>query len=163
MIARNKIFESTQAFGPTLKALKADQKKIVFTNGCFDILHAGHIDLLEKAKQHGDVLILGLNTDESISALKGNDRPIQDLESRAMVLAGLQAVDYIIPFAEATPIKLIKTVMPDILVKGGDYVVEEIVGYTEVKENSGSVLTIPFLEGYSSSRIINKIKQSTHD
>lgn len=132
--------------------------KIVFTNGCFDILHKGHIELLAKASDLGDILIVGLNSDESVKRLKGKDRPVQDQSSRAMVLASLEFVDYVIVFREDTPAILIDTIIPDFLVKGGDYNPAEIVGYETVVQNGGKVLCIDLVKGYSSSSIIEKIK-----
>lgn len=160
MTAEKKIIKHFSDLEKELKTLFDKDKVIVFTNGCFDILHPGHIDLLEKARALGDVLVLGLNTDASIKGLKGNSRPIQNLDARALVLAGLESVDYIIPFDTPTPLALIKRVKPNILVKGGDYNIEDIVGYEFVRSYGGSVTTIPFLEGHSSSQIINKIKES---
>ena len=160
MLAKNKIFLNFHDLGVELKPLKDNDKVIVFTNGCFDILHPGHIDLLEKAKALGDILVLGLNTDASIKGLKGSSRPIQNLKDRSLVLAGLESVDFIIPFDTPTPLDLIKQVKPHILVKGGDYKIEDIVGYDFVTSNGGEVTTIQFLEGHSSSQIINKIKES---
>ena len=133
--------------------------RIVFTNGCFDILHPGHVDCLVKARQQGDRLIAGLNTDASVQRLKGSSRPIQAEQARALVLAGLRAVDLVVFFEEDTPLKLIQAILPDVLVKGGDYEIDEIVGAKEVIENGGTVATIPFLEGYSSSNIIEKIQR----
>jgi rfaE bifunctional protein nucleotidyltransferase chain/domain len=133
-------------------------KKIVFTNGCFDILHLGHIDYLAKAAGLGHVLVIGLNTDASVHRLKGGNRPLQDETSRAMVLASLGFVDLVVFFGEDTPYELIKTVQPDILVKGADYRPEEIVGYDILKARGGEVVTIEFLEGYSTTRIEQKIK-----
>lgn len=132
--------------------------KTVFTNGCFDILHPGHTDYLTKAKALGDLLVVGLNSDRSIQRLKGDKRPIQNLTARALVLSALSSVDYIISFEEDTPIKLIKAIKPNVLVKGGDYTEETIVGSEEVKKEGGTVSIIPFLEGYSTSEIIAKIK-----
>ena len=131
--------------------------KLVFTNGCFDILHLGHVDYLSKAADLGDILILGLNTDDSVSRIKGEKRPVQDLRSRSHVLASLSFVDYVIPFDESTPYELIKFINPDILVKGGDYQVEEIVGYDIVTNNGGKVLTIDITPGYSTTSILNRI------
>ncbi len=134
-------------------------KKIVFTNGCFDIIHLGHIDYLSKAKDLGDLLVIGLNTDASVSRLKGENRPIQDEVSRAMVLASLGFVDAVVFFGEDTPYNLIKTTQPDILVKGADYKPEDIVGYDIVKNKGGEVVTINYLPGYSTSAIESKIQQ----
>ena len=142
-----------------LEDWKAQDKTIVFTNGCFDILHAGHVDYLEKAKTLGDVLIVGLNTDRSIAMNKGNDRPINDAFSRSRVLSSLQCVDAIVFFDEKTPYQLILSMMPDFLVKGSDYDIKEIVGADEVINAGGQVKTIELLEGFSTTSIINKIKR----
>jgi D-glycero-beta-D-manno-heptose 1-phosphate adenylyltransferase len=132
--------------------------KVVFTNGCFDILHLGHVDYLEKAKKLGSKLILGLNTDKSIQRLKGPDRPITDEYSRARVIAALEFVDAVILFEEETPYDLISYLKPDILVKGDDYAIENIVGADVVLENGGTVKTVSLVKGYSTSTIISKIK-----
>jgi rfaE bifunctional protein nucleotidyltransferase chain/domain len=132
--------------------------KVVFTNGCFDILHLGHVDYLEKARNLGDKLILGLNTDNSVSRFKGPSRPIQDENARAHILASLQFVDLVVFFNEDTPLSLISTLMPHILVKGSDYLAENIVGADVVKKNGGAVKTIEFVPGYSTSRIVEKIR-----
>jgi len=141
-----------------ISALKAQKKSIVFTNGCFDILHIGHIHYLEAAKSLGDVLIVGLNTDKSVSDLKGPDRPINQQDDRANVLSALRAVDVVVLFDESTPLSLISEIMPDILVKGGDYTLETIVGADIVLAHHGKVEIIPFVDGKSTSSIINKIK-----
>ncbi len=133
------------------------QKKIVFTNGCFDILHRGHIDYLARAADLGDVLIVGLNTDQSVARLKGRQRPVQDQHSRAMILSALHFVEAVVLFDEDTPYELIRFVQPDVLVKGSDYKAEDIVGYDIVKQKNGEIITVDFLEGYSTSNIINKI------
>lgn len=135
-------------------------KKIVFTNGCFDILHLGHIDYLSKAKDEGNILIIGLNTDNSVSRIKGPTRPITDENSRAKILASLQFVDAVTLFDEETPYELINFVQPDVLVKGSDYKPEDIVGYDIVKAKNGKVVTIDFLEGYSTTAIEKKIKST---
>ena len=135
------------------------KKSIVFTNGCFDIIHPGHTDYLAKAKALGDVLIVGVNSDESVIRLKGPARPIQTLEARSLVLSALSSVDYVIPFEEDTPLALIKSIEPNVLVKGGDYTADTIVGAQEVLDTGGEVKVIPFLEGYSTSSIVAKIKQ----
>ena len=140
---------------------KIKNKKIVFTNGCFDILHSGHVKYLEQAKGLGDILIIGINSDDSVRKLKGDSRPINTLNDRAYVLSGLTIVDYIIAFDELTPLKLISQVLPDILVKGGDYKIDEIVGNDFVEKNGGIVKTVPFLDGASTTDIINKIKEMT--
>ena len=141
-----------------LKAWREKNKKIVFTNGCFDIIHPGHIDYLSQARDLGDILVLGLNTDQSVRRLnKGSNRPINDQGTRAYVLAGLASVDLIVFFDEETPYNLIKLLQPNVLVKGEDYEVEKIIGFDILKENGGEVITIPFLDGYSTSSLIKKI------
>ncbi len=132
--------------------------KVVFTNGCFDILHLGHVDYLEKARNLGDKLVLGLNTDDSVSRFKGPSRPIQDENSRAHILASLQFIDLVVFFNEDTPLALISRLLPDILVKGSDYLAENIVGADVVKKNGGVVKTIEFVPGYSTTRIVDKIR-----
>ena len=139
---------------------KFQDKKIVFTNGCFDILHLGHIDYLSKAKDEGDILVIGLNTDNSVSRLKGKTRPISDESSRTKILASLQFVDAVVLFDEDTPYELIKFVQPDVLVKGSDYKPEDIVGYDIVKAKNGKVVTIDFLDGYSTTAIEKKIRST---
>jgi rfaE bifunctional protein nucleotidyltransferase chain/domain len=134
-------------------------KRIVFTNGCFDILHLGHIDYLSKARDHGNLLIVGVNTDDSVRRLKGNGRPITDELSRSMIIASLHFVDAVILFDEDTPYELIKLIQPDILVKGKDYSAEEVVGYDIVTKKGGKVVTIDLVKGYSTSAIEEKIKQ----
>ena len=138
--------------------LKDIGAKVVFTNGCFDLIHRGHVTYLQKASAHGEALFLGLNTDESVTRLKGPDRPILPLEDRAGVLAALECIDYIIPFAEDTPKDLIAALLPDVLIKGGDYQSEEIVGREEVESQGGIVTTIPLIEGQSTTSIIEKIR-----
>jgi rfaE bifunctional protein nucleotidyltransferase chain/domain len=134
-------------------------RKIVFTNGCFDILHPGHVDYLMKARDLGRFLVLGLNSDDSVKRLnKAPNRPVNSEAERATVLAGLACVDLIVIFNEDTPLELIKTLKPDVLVKGNDWALEDVVGYKEVKEYGGDVLTIPLLEGYSTTSLIEKIK-----
>jgi rfaE bifunctional protein nucleotidyltransferase chain/domain len=142
-----------------INRIKADRKKIVFTNGCFDLLHIGHIRYLAQAKRLGDFLIIGLNSDSSVKELKGEDRPINSFEDRATLLSAIESVDLVIMFEEQTPENLIKDIVPDILVKGGDYNIEDIVGYQTVMQNGGQVKTLSFYEGYSSTNYINKIKK----
>ena len=157
-VIRKKIFTYTDAdYQRMLTIWQFQGRKIVFTNGCFDILHLGHIDYLSKAKDLGDLLIIGLNTDLSVSRIKGKNRPIQDEISRAMVLASLGFVDAVVFFGEDTPYNLIKITQPDILVKGADYKPEDIVGYDIVANKGGKVVTIEFLEGYSTTAIEKKI------
>ena len=132
-------------------------EEIVFTNGCFDILHAGHIAYLEAAAALGDRLIVGVNDDPSVKRLKGETRPINVLSSRLYLLASLSSVDAVVPFSEDTPLDLINLLRPDILVKGGDYQPENIVGATEVKSWGGEVKVIPFIEGFSTTKLESKI------
>lgn len=132
-------------------------KTIVFTNGCFDILHAGHIASLTEAAKHGNFLVVGLNADSSVKNLKGEGRPVNDEHSRALILASLAIVDAVVIFAEPTPRELIIAIKPDVLVKGGDYKVEDIAGAKEVIEWGGQVIMNPLLAGYSTSSIIHKI------
>ncbi|WP_184541684.1 D-glycero-beta-D-manno-heptose 1-phosphate adenylyltransferase [Mucilaginibacter sp. FT3.2] len=147
---------------PTLKNhirnWQSDGKKVVFTNGVFDLLHIGHITYLAKAAELGDKLIIGLNADSSVKRIKGESRPVNDESSRAAILAALFFVDAVVVFEEDTPLNLISTLLPDYLVKGADYSVENIVGAKEVIANGGEVKTINFVEGYSSTSIINKIR-----
>ena len=151
--ACNKVVNRTQ-LNEILFTLRAKQQEIVFTNGCFDILHKGHISYLQEAKKQGDILIVGLNSDASVKRLKGETRPINKEEDRAAILEALKCVDYIIIFEEDTPYSLIKEIQPDILVKGGDYKLENVVGREFAKE----VALIDFQQGYSSSNIIDKLK-----
>jgi rfaE bifunctional protein nucleotidyltransferase chain/domain len=137
---------------------KKEGKKIVFTNGCFDIIHAGHVDYLQKAKSLGDVLVVGLNSDSSVKRLKGEERPINPLEYRKKVLEALKPVDLVIVFEEDTPESLIKAVKPDILVKGGDYTIENIVGADFVQSYGGKVITIDFVYDVSTTKIAKKIR-----
>lgn len=157
-VVRNKIltFDELKLQIPRWELLS---KKIVFTNGCFDLLHLGHIDCLARAADEGDVLVVGLNSDASTSRLKGPNRPINGQEQRAMIIASLHFVDVVTVFDEATPLELIRLVQPDVLVKGGDYKPTEIVGYDVVKAKNGIVKTIDFLPGFSTSGIEEKILQ----
>lgn len=139
---------------------KAKGQRVVFTNGCFDILHLGHVDYLEKARNLGDRLIIGLNTDSSVSRFKGPQRPIQDQKSRARILSSLQFVDMVVLFDEDTPKELISTLVPDVLVKGSDYLAENIVGADVVKKAGGEVRTIDLVTGYSTSKVIEKIRNT---
>lgn len=129
---------------------------VVFTNGCFDILHIGHVRYLDQASALGSVLVVGVNSDESVKRLKGESRPLNTVSDRCELLAALSSTSIIIVFEEDTPINLIEALLPDILVKGGDYRVEDIVGYDTVIENGGDVLTLPFIEGYSTTSLIEK-------
>lgn len=134
-------------------------EKVVFTNGCFDILHYGHLHYLAQARDLGDRLIIGLNADDSVSRLKGPNRPIQDINTRQMMLASLEFVDGVVLFEEDTPLNLIKAVLPDVLVKGGDYTPDTIVGAKEVQAAGGEVKVLSFIPGYSTSSIEQKIKE----
>ncbi|MEN6295329.1 MAG: D-glycero-beta-D-manno-heptose 1-phosphate adenylyltransferase [Chloroherpetonaceae bacterium] len=138
--------------------LKEQGKTIVFTNGCFDIIHLGHIYYLSEAKKLGDYLIIGLNTDSSVKKLKGPERPINSEQDRAIVLDALKSVDFVVLFDEETPLELIREISPNILVKGGDYKADEIVGADFMKQHNGKVIIIPYLQGKSTTKIIEKIK-----
>ena len=142
-----------------IKVSKLNSEKIVMTNGCFDILHAGHIAYLEEAKSLGDRLLVAVNDDDSVSRLKGPKRPINSLNDRTKVLNGLVSVDWVISFSEDTPVCLIKGIKPDVLVKGGDYQLSEIIGGQEVLANGGKVKSLSFKEGFSTSAIIEKLKK----
>lgn len=139
---------------------KKENQKIVFTNGCFDLLHAGHVDYLMEAASLGNKLIIGLNSDASVKKLKGESRPINDDLTRSTLLAAMGFVDAVVFFSEETPFNLISGLLPDVLVKGGDYTIDGIVGAKEVMANGGTVKSLNFLPGYSSSAIIEKIKNS---
>jgi D-glycero-beta-D-manno-heptose 1-phosphate adenylyltransferase len=139
-----------------LSALRRKGKKIVFTNGCFDILHVGHVNYLSKARRLGDILVIGLNSDSSVKKIKGKGRPINKESDRAKVLSALYFVDYITSFNETTPENLIKKLKPDILVKGGDWKIEDIVGGAYVRSYGGKVKNIPFVKGYSTTSIIER-------
>lgn len=140
------------------KEWKQQGKKIVFTNGVFDLLHKGHIFSLSQAAKEGDKLVIGLNSDSSVKKLKGISRPINDQDARALLLASLVMVDAVVIFEEETPLKLITSILPDVLVKGGDYTVDQIAGAKEVIANGGKVVINPILNGYSTTAIINALK-----
>ena len=156
----NKILDLRAAKDKVITWQAAGQK-VVFTNGVFDLLHIGHVTYLAKAADMGEKLIIGLNADSSVRRIKGDDRPVNDQNSRAALLAALFFVDAVTIFDEDTPQNLIATLLPDILVKGADYTVENIVGAKEVLANGGEVKTITFVDGYSSTSIINKIRSHT--
>lgn len=141
-----------------LKELRKQGMKIVFTNGCFDLVHLGHVDYLEKSKAKGDILVVGLNSDASVKRIKGELRPIVDEKSRARLLAALEFVDFVVLFDEDTPASLITALVPDVLIKGNDYEISNIVGADFVLSNGGKVETVELVKGYSSSHIIEKIK-----
>lgn len=157
---KRKIFKNPKDLERFLHIWRFKNYKIVFTNGCFDIIHRGHIEYLLEASKLGDILILGLNTDDSIKRIKGEGRPIQDQKTRAIVLAAYSFINAIVLFDEETPLELIKFVRPNILVKGGDYKKEEIVGYDFVNSYGGEVVVLPYIEGYSTTDIIKKISLS---
>ena len=148
-----------EEFLPERKKLKDENKKLVFTNGCFDILHRGHVEYLNQAKDLRDLLIIGLNSDDSVKRLKGQDRPINNENDRAFLLDNLKSVDYVIVFNEDTPYNLIKEIIPDFLVKGGDWKEEDIVGYDIVKENGGEVKSLNYVNNYSTTGLIEKINR----
>ena len=142
-----------------VNAWKQAEEDVVFTNGCFDIIHRGHIEVLAQTADLGDKLIIGLNSDTSIQKLKGKNRPIIEEQSRAILLASLEFVDAVVIFSEDTPLKLISALLPDVLAKGGDYEIETIVGHEIVQQNGGKVKLVPFVDGFSSTTIIDKIKK----
>lgn len=139
---------------------KDNGEEVVFTNGCFDILHLGHVDYLEKSKELGTKLVVGLNTDASVRKLKGPERPMNNEQARSRIMAALSCVDAVILFGEETPLELISAILPDVLVKGSDYTVENIVGADVVMNNGGTVKTINLVDGYSTTGLINKIKKN---
>lgn len=154
----NNIFNATDDLD-FLKELKAQNKKIVFTNGVFDIIHRGHVEYLTEAKSLGDILIVGLNSDSSVKMIKGDKRPIVAEENRAYVLANLKPVDYVVIFTEDTPYNTIKKIIPDILVKGADWAEDKIIGSDIVKQSGGEIKRITFVENNSSTNIIDRIIQ----
>ena len=148
---------SLEEISSRVRSWRKESRKLVFTNGCFDILHSGHVRYLQTAAGFGDILVLGLNSDSSVRKLKGPRRPIMTQADRAYLLSALEAIDYIVIFDEETPARLIQTVSPDVLVKGGDYLPEDVVGYDTVTENGGCVKIVPYVEGKSTSGIVNSI------
>ena len=142
-----------------IQPLQQQGKKIVFTNGCFDILHAGHVDIFQQARNLGDALVIAVNSDISIKKIKGEKRPVVPQAQRMQVLAALEAIDYVVIFDEENPLKIIKELQPDILVKGGDWPVETIVGREIVEKKGGKVLSIPLMEGISTTNIIEEVKK----
>ena len=150
---------SEDALLPLVAEARDRNERVIMTNGCFDVLHAGHVAYLEEAKSLGDRLVVAINDDDSVRRLKGDPRPVNELEDRMLVLAGLASVDWVVPFPEDTPERLITAVLPDILVKGGDYNAEDIAGARAVLENGGEVRVLAFREGHSSSRIIDKLSE----
>jgi D-glycero-beta-D-manno-heptose 1-phosphate adenylyltransferase len=157
-IINNKIVSDWDKLPEILGTWRKSKGKIVFTNGCFDIIHRGHIELLSKAADQGQKLIVGLNSDSSVRRLKGEGRPLQDETSRAMIMAGFGFVDLVVLFHQDTPLELISLIKPDVLVKGGDYKAEDIVGFDVVTQNKGQVISVNFVEGYSTTAIVRKMK-----
>ncbi len=143
------------------RSWKRDGRTIVFTNGCFDLVHPGHVRYLRQAREMGDLLVVGLNSDASVKKLKGPGRPILNLDERSEVLLALRWVDAVVPFDEETPLELIRRVRPHVLVKGGDWAVEQIVGREVVQEGGGRVVSLPFHEGSSTTDIIERIRSSS--
>ena len=157
-LIQSKIFDSKQAFLPLLAKWRQAGHSVVFTNGCFDLVHRGHIDSLSKAAVFGDKLVVGLNSDTSVKFLKGKNRPLIDQQSRAILLASLIMVDAVVIFEQDTPYELIKGILPDVLVKGSEYLLEEIAGYDIVLAEGGKVERIDLTAGFSTSALIDKIK-----
>jgi rfaE bifunctional protein nucleotidyltransferase chain/domain len=156
----NKIVSQKKALA-IRERLRRKRKKVVFTNGCFDIVHSGHAVYLDKARKKGDFLMVGLNSDISVRRIKGSNRPIIRFKDRALLLAYLESVDLVVEFSDDTPLNLIKKLKPDILVKGADYRISDIVGAREVREYGGRVIRIPLLKGRSTSSILEKIKRAS--
>jgi len=156
-VLQKKFIKNHKKLKEILDRLKKSGKKIVFTNGCFDLIHPGHVDYLEKAKSLGDILVVAINSDSSVKRLKGEKRPILNENDRVKIISSFYFVDYVTIFQEDTPYNLIKILIPDILVKGGDWDIDKIVGKDIVEKNGGKVLNIEFKEGYSTSGIIEKI------
>ena len=142
---------------PILDKLKKEGKKVVFTNGCFDILHVGHIRYLKEAKGYGDILVVAVNSDLSVKSIKGDKRPIVSQSERAEVVAALEMVDYVIMFDEDTPYNIIKKLQPDVLIKGGDWTIDKIIGRDIVEARGGKVIAIPFIEGASTTGIVERV------
>ncbi|MBE2280550.1 MAG: D-glycero-beta-D-manno-heptose 1-phosphate adenylyltransferase [Ignavibacteriaceae bacterium] len=148
---------SFESISEQINSLKANGKRIVFTNGVFDILHAGHVDYLNKARELGDILIVGLNSDSSVKRIKGEKRPLVNEIERAFIISNLKAVNFVCIFNEDTPFNLISAIIPDILVKGGDWTIENIVGKDVVEGNGGKVLNIPFVNFQSTTSIVKTV------
>ena len=153
----NKIFD-LQLLMKKIEKWRSENKKIVFTNGCFDLIHLGHIEILARSADYGDKLIIGVNSDLSIKKLKGENRPIIEESSRIKQLSALEFVDAVVLFDEDTPIKLIESIKPNVITKGGDYTAKNIVGNEVVSQKNGEVIIIPLTQGYSTTSILNKIK-----
>lgn len=157
-LIKNKVF-TLDGIRHQTKRWRLLSKKIVFTNGCFDILHEGHLEILSQAAEAGDILIIGINTDASVKRLKGEARPVNNQSFRSLMLAELIMVDAVVLFDEDTPLELIKEIEPDVLLKGGDYEINQIVGAEEVIKNGGEVKIVPLVKGFSTSLLIQKIQQ----
>lgn len=158
-MAANSKIKTLRSIVPIIRSLQKRGKKVAFTNGCFDILHRGHVMYLSIARRKGDALVVGLNTDKSVRKIKGPSRPIQPERDRAEVLSALQCVDYVVLFNESTPYRLIKAICPDILVKGNDWPRDKIVGRDIVEARGGKVVRVPLLKGRSTTRIVKKLNQ----
>lgn len=159
LLSKSKIFRDFESFNPLLSIWKGSNNTIVFTNGCFDLIHNGHIDSLQKSAALGTKLIVGLNSDVSVKILKGNNRPILNEQARAEILAAFECVDAVILFNEETPAEIIAEIIPDVLVKGAQYEIHEIAGHDTVLNNGGKVETLELTEGISTSEIIDRIKK----
>ena len=160
------IMDKIKTQGELLERVKAERisgKKIGFTNGCFDIIHPGHVKYLEAAKKECDVLVVGVNSDGSVKRLKGVSRPVNDSGDRTMILAALESVDFVVIFEEDTPENIIKMILPEMIFKGGDWDESLIVGAEYVKANGGDVKVVPYVEGYSTTELIKKIKENTEE
>jgi D-beta-D-heptose 7-phosphate kinase/D-beta-D-heptose 1-phosphate adenosyltransferase len=157
-LIQHKILDSNQ-LKHQVRRWKLLGKKIVFTNGCFDILHKGHMEILSQAAASGDMLVIGVNSDQSVKHLKGEGRPVNDESFRALMLASLTIVDAVVIFDEPTPLQLIQNIEPDVLLKGGDYSLDQVVGAEEVVKNGGEVKIVPLVKGYSTTALIEKIQQ----
>jgi rfaE bifunctional protein nucleotidyltransferase chain/domain len=149
------------ALTKTIRSLQARGKRIVFTNGCFDILHFGHVSYLQEARNKGEILVVGINSDRSVKRLKGAGRPVVSETQRASIVAALAAVDYVVIFSEDTPERLIQELKPDVLVKGGDWKIEDIIGSRFVLGNGGKVFSIKFVKGFSTTSLIKKISHAS--
>jgi len=159
LVSKSKIFHDFESFDPLLQIWKGSNNTIVFTNGCFDIIHNGHVDSLQKSAAFGTRLIVGLNSDESVKMLKGINRPILGEQARAEILAAFECVDAVIIFSEETPAEIIAKIIPDVLVKGAQYEIHEIAGHDTVLNNGGKVETLELVEGISTSDLIERIKK----
>jgi len=154
------VYKIDERLNELVHKLKSNNSKIVFTNGVFDILHRGHVEYLNEAKAYGDILIVGLNSDTSVKIIKGSSRPINSEQDRAFVLSNLKAVDYVVIFEEDNPHNLIKLIVPDVLVKGGDWKPENIIGSDIVQNNGGRVISLQYVNNYSTTGIIKKIVEN---